>query len=59
MDTDGAASRRCDICQHHITNTAMHNDAGMLTLMAENPDACLKVDLYQDNLSIIYQDAKL
>lgn len=54
--TDDPASRRCGICQHAVTDTAHRTEAELLALMAENPQACLKVDLYQDNLSLTYRD---
>jgi len=54
--TDDPAARRCDICQHAVTDTAHRTEAELLALMAENPHACLKVDLYQDNLTITYHN---
>jgi hypothetical protein len=53
--TDDPAARRCDICQHAVTDTAQRTEEELLALMAENPQACLKVDLYQDNLTLTYQ----
>jgi hypothetical protein len=53
--TDDPAARRCDICQHAVTDTAHRTEAELLALMAENPKTCLKVDLYQDNLTLTYQ----
>ena len=53
--TDDPAARRCDICQHTVTDTAHRTEAELLALMAENTKTCLKVDLYQDNLTLTYQ----
>lgn len=53
--TDDPAARRCDICQHSITDTAQRTEEELLALLKENPQACLKVDLYQDNLTVTYQ----
>ena len=53
--TDDPAARRCDICQHAVTDTALRSEDELLALMAGNPRACLKVDLSQDNLTLTYQ----
>ena len=53
---DDPNSRLCDISQHAVTDTAHLTEAELLALMAENPQACLKVDLYQDNLTLTYQN---
>lgn len=54
--SDDPAARRCDICQHAVTDTARLTEDDLLTLMKDNPKACLKVDLYQDNLTLTHRD---
>lgn len=54
--TEDPAARRCDICQHAVTDTAQRTEQELLALMAAHPEACLKVDLYQDNLMVTYHD---
>ena len=54
--TDDPTARRCDICQHAVTDTAYRSEEELLALMTENPKACLKVDLYQDNLTLTYRN---
>lgn len=56
--TNKTAVRSCDVCEHHITDTASFSDEEMLALLAKNSEACLKVNLNQDNVAIIYQDEK-
>ncbi|MBE2283545.1 MAG: hypothetical protein IAE77_08780 [Prosthecobacter sp.] len=53
--TEDLAARRCDRCQHAVTDTALRTEAELLALMAENPQACLKVNLSQENLTLTYQ----
>ncbi len=53
--TDDPAARRCDICQHAVTDTAQRSEDKLLALMAGNPRACLQVDLSQDNLTLTHQ----
>lgn len=50
------SERRCDICQHAVTDTAHRTEEELLALMARNPHACLKVDLNQDNLTLTYRN---
>lgn len=54
--TDDHAVRRCEICEHIVTDTAPMSDPAMLALVAAHPDACLKVQLEQENLTVIYDD---
>ena len=56
--TDDPAARHCGICQHSVADTARFTDDELLALMADNPNACLKVDLYQDNLTLTYRDER-
>lgn len=53
--TDDPAVRHCDLCQHAVTDTAQRTEEELLALMTENPQACLKVDLSQENLTLTYQ----
>ncbi len=55
---DDPAERRCEICQHAVTDTALRTEEELLVLMAGNRHACLKVDLNQDNLTLTYRDEK-
>lgn len=50
------SSRCCDVCRHQITDTALFTDEQILTILADNPEACLKVNLAQNNLTIICHD---
>jgi hypothetical protein len=52
--TDDPAARRCDICQHTVTDTAQQTEEQLLALLQANPHACLKVGLDQDNLTLTY-----
>ena len=53
--TEDVGARRCGICQHEVTDTALRTEEELLALLAEHPEACLKVDLNQPNLTITYQ----
>jgi hypothetical protein len=53
--TDDPAGRSCSVCQHAVTDTAQRTEAELLALLAANPEACLKVDLNQDNLTLTHQ----
>lgn len=53
--TEHVGARRCGICEHEVTDTALRTEEELLELLAENPEACLKVDLNQPNLTITYQ----
>jgi hypothetical protein len=53
--TDDPSVRSCEICQHTVTDTAHHSEEYLLTLMQENPHACLKVDLSQPNLILTFR----
>ena len=50
--TDDPAARSCEICQHQVTDTALRTEEELLALVKDNPHACLKVDLNQDNLIV-------
>lgn len=59
LQPEGDSSfRNCGICGHQITDTAMLDEQGALALLSAHPEACLKIDLEQDNVIIIHQDAK-
>lgn len=54
--TDDPNARHCGICQNAVTDTAHRTEQELVEIMTENPHACLKVDLYQDNLTLTYRD---
>lgn len=52
---ENAGSRRCTLCDHQIMDTALMDEPGVQKLLEENPDACLKVSLEQDNITVTLQ----
>ena len=55
-DTAKAHIRHCDACDHTVTDTAAFDDQGLLAYLRDHPDACLKVDLRQANLTVLAAD---
>lgn len=53
--TQNSDIRTCDICERQITDTGNFTDQQLRRLISEKPDACLKVELNQDNLRVISQ----
>ena len=54
LPTNGNANTRlCSTCNHQIIDTSALSDTKLFELVQQNPDTCLKVDLYQNNLKII------
>jgi len=49
-----AVVRTCSICKHPVVDTGQHTSASLEALVGEQPTACLKVDLNQNNLTIIH-----
>ncbi|MDG1279620.1 MAG: hypothetical protein P8O16_20285 [Algoriphagus sp.] len=45
-------SRVCSVCDHSIVDTSKLTEQELLNIIKKNPDACLKVDLNQENIRI-------
>ena len=41
--------RKCDNCNHLIIDTSFLSDEELYNIVRQNPDACLKIDLNQNN----------
>lgn len=48
------AHKICDRCSKAVYDTAFLSEANIQELVTNNAQACLKVDLNQDNLTITY-----
>jgi hypothetical protein len=56
VDQSSQVNRRdCDGCRRPIYDTAFFQDQDLLQLMEHNPQTCLKVDLNQNNIIVIYE----
>jgi hypothetical protein len=53
--TNSLEGKMCNQCQKTVFDTALLTEHELLNLVAEQPSTCLKVDLDQDNLTIIYK----
>jgi hypothetical protein len=53
--TQNSDIRTCDICERQITDTGNFTDHQLRRLISQKADACLKVELNQDNLRVISQ----
>ena len=51
---DGSMSRFCDICDSNVVETKEYTDEGLLNLLHQEPDTCLKIDFNQDNIRIVH-----
>ena len=49
------ASRHCDHCEKSVLDTSNLSDLELRRLVDHAPDACLKVDLNQDNITVTYE----
>ena len=54
MKKIGDGSRICIECNKTIQDTASFNDTDLIKLIKNDPQACLKVNLNQDNVKIIH-----
>lgn len=50
--------RLCDVCDRTITDTAGLRDEEVLSILQQDPSACLRVSLDQENLRVIHSDAQ-
>ena len=54
MRENGSNTRICSNCDKTIHDTAYLTDLELDHLLANDPEACLKVNLNQDNVKIVY-----
>jgi hypothetical protein len=54
MKKNGDRSKICVECNKTIHDTANINDNDIVKLMKNDPQACLKVSLNQDNVKIVH-----
>ena len=54
MKKNGMDTRMCFECNKTIHDTASLNDTDLVRLINNDPKACLKVNLNQDNVKIIH-----
>lgn len=45
--------RKCSNCNRTIIDTEYLSDEGLLKMIGQNPDTCLKIDLNQHNIKLI------
>jgi hypothetical protein len=53
LEATSKTFRKCANCDHLIINTEYLSDDELLSMVKENPDTCLKIDLDQHNIEII------
>jgi hypothetical protein len=53
LETLNSTVRKCTKCDHFILNTEGITDDDLLKIVRQNPETCLKIDLYQHNIKII------
>lgn len=49
-------NRSCAICEREILDTYLLEDSEILSIIGDNPNACLKLNFNQENLEIVYKD---
>ena len=54
MRVNGANTRLCSVCDKTIHETAHLTDADLQKLISNDPQACLKINLNQKNVKIMY-----
>ena len=45
--------RPCSKCERYIIDTATYSDQELIDLIEQEPDTCLKIDLNQNNITMI------
>jgi hypothetical protein len=53
LEVTKSALRKCSKCDHFIINTEYLTDTEILSIVTQNRDTCLRVDLNQNNVYII------
>jgi hypothetical protein len=53
LEVATSTSRKCTNCDHFILDTAELTDEKLLQIVRQNPEACLKIDLNQQNIKIV------
>jgi len=51
LETDN--KRFCKACDHEVMDSSKLNDEELAEMVKHNPNACLKIDINQENLTII------
>jgi len=54
MRVNGTNTRLCSVCDKTIHDTEHLSDAEIEHLLTQDPQACLKVSLNQDNVKIVH-----
>ena len=45
--------RKCENCNHLIVDTEFFSDEYIISMVKDEPDTCLKIDLNQKNIKIV------
>lgn len=53
MEGNKSSHRHCSMCENTVINTDQIEDQKLLSIVRKNPKCCLKIDLNQDNITII------
>lgn len=53
LEVTHSTSRKCANCDHLIVDTEFLSDDDLLSMVRQNLDTCLKVDLNQKNIIIV------
>lgn len=53
LELANSSTRKCSVCSNLIFDTESLKDSELIKLISENPKACLKINLNQNNVKII------
>jgi hypothetical protein len=53
LDSTNITYRKCSKCDHLIVDSKYLDDMDIVNLIESNPNACLRIDLNQENIKIV------
>ena len=56
LEITSSTNRNCNNCDQTIIDTSYISDNEILKMVTQNPKTCLRIDLNQNNITIVYKD---
>lgn len=53
LEDNNRKTRKCNSCDRNIINTEFLSDKNLVELLKKNPNTCLKININQNNLSVV------
>jgi hypothetical protein len=53
LDSTNSTYRKCSKCDHLIVDSKYLDDVDLVHLIESNPNACLRLDMNQENIKIV------